>query len=281
MLQNFIKTIWVAGLMKSLEKAHVFASLANREYQGQIQSLGDKVRILGVSEVPIKNYSRDSDIDVPTDAQDWATELEIDQAYYFNFKVNDVDAVQRKPEVLSQLTQNAGNGFRDKVDLHFSSKWADAGYQIYSTGTTPYTVTSLNVDDAILHVKEVAGKNNLPTEGRFMVVPEWFHNKLVLAGLIVKTNNDELFANGRIGRVLGFDMYLSNNISESSPNTDVKIIAGVKNQSLSFADSINSIEAYRPEKRFEDAVKGLYIFGGKIMRPDMTLCLHATKGAEA
>ena len=123
----------------------------------------------------------------------------------------------------------------------------------------------------------------MPREGRFLVIPEWFHTKLVLAGLAVKTVNDELFANGYIGKVLGWDMYMSNNVAHTTVSTGdhAKIIGGIRSQSLSFAQVISTIEAYKPEKRFEDAVKGLYVFGGKIIRPDMTIAIHADKTAEA
>lgn len=281
MIQNFSQIVWVTGIINALRKNHVFGALANNDYQGVIQSLGDKVRILGLANVPVKAYTRNTDIDVPTDAQDFSTELEINQAYYFNFKVDDVDAVQRKPEVLKNLIDTASYEFRNAVDLYFSSLWDKAGYQIYSSGTTPFTVNSTNVDDVLAAVKEVFGKANIPMENRFLVVPEWFHSKLVLASLVLKTNRDDIFENGKIARVLGFDIYVSNNLSEASTDTDVKIIGGVYKKSLAFVDSINKIEAYRPEKRFEDAVKGLYIFGGKIIRPDMTVCLHATKGSES
>lgn len=280
MIQNFARVIWSAAIMQGLKKTHVFGSLANTDYMGTIQNLGDKVRILGVSDIDVSQYTRDTDIASPTDLQDAATDLVIDQAYYFNFKANDVDAIQAKPKLLLQTTQLAGYKFRDKVDQYFAGLWQDSGYQLYSSGTTPYNVNSLNADDILLSASETFGTNNVPKEGRYMVIPEWFHSKLVLSGLVTKTQNDELYANGFIQRVLGWDLFLSNNLSQASADTDVRIIAGIKGQSTSFADSINSIEAYRPEKRFEDAVKGLYIFGGKVVRPDMTITIHATKVAE-
>lgn len=280
MLGNFVKTVWVAGIMEGLKTSHVFAALANKNYQGEIRNLGDRVRTIGVSDIDIFAYQPNVDLPSPTDVQDAATELIIDQAYAFNFKTNDVDAIQQKPELLRLVTANAGYKFRDSVDTYFAGLWGDSGYQLYSSGTTPFSVNSLNADDVLLAASEKFSTNNVPREGRYMVIPEWFHSKLVLSGLVTKTQNDQLYANGFISRVLGWDLYLSNNLSQASADTDVRIICGIKGQSTSFADSINSIEAYRPEKRFEDAVKGLYIYGGKVMRPDMTMTVHATKIAE-
>ncbi|WP_448509291.1 phage major capsid protein [Immundisolibacter sp.] len=282
-LQNFIQTIWIAGIMKALQKQHVFASVANTDYQGQLNNLGDRVQINMIGDVSVSQYSKDADIASPTDIQDAASELIADQAYYFNFKTNDVEAVQQKTSLLTEATNRAAYSFRDVVDQYFAGLHTQAGLHSYSTGTTPWDVTSLNVEDVLMDAKEKLGVANVPEAGRYLIVPEWFHTKLVFAGLATKTSNDEVWANGFVGKVLGFDIYKSNNVAQTNPLTGdhAKIFGGIKGQSLSFAQVIAKIEAYRPEKRFEDAVKGLYVFGGKVIRPDMTIILHCDKTAEA
>lgn len=280
-LQNFVKTVWIANIMQSLEKAHVFASVANREYEGQLNSLGDKVKMSQIGDIAITSYSANSDISSPEKLVDSAGELVADQAYYFNFAVNDVDAVQQKQQLLSQATENGAYGFRDKVDQYFAELYAKAGIA-KGSNASPVDINSANVEDVLVEVNELMGEANIPKAGRFAIIPEWFESKLVLAGLVTKTNNDQLHANGFIDRVLGIDFYTSNNVSKNSTSYDqTRILFGIKNVSLTFADVISDIEAYRPEKRFEDAVKGLYVFGGKIARPDMTLCLYADKTAES
>lgn len=281
-VQNFIKTVWQANLIESLKKIHVFASVANQEYQGQIVSLGDKVKINQISDVTINAYSKDSDITIQ-DIDDAASELTIDQQYYFAFKVNDVEAVQQKPNLLMSATNNAAYGFRDTVDSYLSGLYASAGLTSYATGTTPWDVTSLNVEDVLLDIKEKMAR--VPNEGRFIICPEWFHNKLVLAGITDKQDNNAIFTNGMVGRVLGFDVLLSENVSAATgaPTWDqTRVMAGVRGQSFAFADSIpsGSMEAFRPQLRFEDAVKGLYLFGGKVLRPDMTCTAYVDKTAE-
>jgi hypothetical protein len=124
-------------------------------------------------------------------------------------------------------------------------------------------------------------ENNIPRVGRFGIIPEWLHTKLILAGLATKTQNDALYENGVVAKVHGFDLILSNNVSKNSSSWDkTRVLFGLKGESFTFAGVINSVEPYRPEKRFEDAVKGLYIFGGKVARPDKTLVLYADKTAE-
>lgn len=279
-IQNFIKTVWEANLIFALRKAHVFASVANRNYQGQLKALGDKVKIVQVGDVTINSYSTGSNLtrQAMTDA---ATELVADQAYYFNFDVNDVEAVQQKTEILTQTTDQAAYGFRDAADIYFAGLYAQSGLTSYATGTTPWDVTSLNVEDVLLDIKEKMAR--VPLNGRFIICPEWFHSKLILAGLTNKQDNNAIFTNGVVDKVQGFDILLSENVSANNTTTwdQTRIIAGVRGQSLSFADAILKVEAYRPEERFEDAVKGLYVFGGKILRPDMTLTAYCDKTAEA
>jgi hypothetical protein len=281
-LQNFIQTLWDTNLMVALRKAHVFASVANTEHQGEFKNMGDSVRVMQVNDPTITAYTTAATV-TPENVDDAAMVLTADQAYYFAFKVHDVEAAQAKPSVLAALTQAAAYGFANTVDAYFAGLYAQAGLTSYSTGTTNWDVTSLNVEDVLLAAGEKMDGANAPRAGRFLVIPPWFHTKLILAQLTTKTQNDALAANGLIQNVLGFDCMLSNNVSIGTAGTgaNTRILGGVRGQSWSFADAINSVEAYRPEAGFDDAVKGLYVFGGKVMRPDQTICIYTDKTAEA
>jgi hypothetical protein len=281
-LGNFIKTLWQANIEQALRNAHVYAAAGNQNYQGQLKSLGDKVKVMQLSDITIAAYTKATTVS-PAEVDDAAMELTADQPYYFAFKVSDLEAVQEKPVILRESTDQAAYGFRDKVDTYFAGLYAQSGMTSYSTGTTPWDVTSLNVEDVLLAAGEKMDDNKVPREGRFLIIPPWFHTKLVLASLTTKTQNDAVAANGFVDRVLGFSMHMSNNVSAANTTTwdQTRIMGGVQGQSWSFADAILSIEAYRLEAGFHDAVKGLYVFGGKIMRPDKTITIYADKTAEA
>lgn len=134
----------------------------------------------------------------------------------------------------------------------------------------------------ILAVAEELNSNNVPMQGRFIVVPPWFVTKLVLAGIAQETNNDGTWNNGFITQALGFNIYMSNNVSIGTPSTGAKtrIIAGT-NDGWAFAEQINSVEAFRPETKFADAVKGLYLYGAKVVKAESLCTLYADKTAEA
>ena len=279
-IQNFNKTYWEAKLQVSLEKTHVAASVANKSYQGTLNALDEEVTINQIGDVTINPYTRRMTL-VRQEMHGASMKLKADQAYYFDFDVNDVDAVQEKPAILTATTNKAAYGFRDTVDSYLLGLYAQAGLTSYSTGTTPWNVTSLNVQDVLLDIQEKMAR--VPLAGRFIICPQWFHSKLELAGLTNKQDNNAIFTNGMVDRVTGFDILLSENVSAASTTTwdQTRIIAGIRGESFAYADAILKIEAFRPEAGFEDAVKGQYVFGAKILRPDMTCVAYCDKTAEA
>lgn len=278
---NFIKNTWAVKIEMALQKVLVFQSIANTNYEGQLQNLNDEVTIIQIGTPTAKAYTKNEDIAAPEKINDAAAKLKADQAYYFNFALNDVEAVQAKQELLTKCTQQASYAFADMVDQYMAGLYAQAGLSLY-TNDTPVDVTSLNVDDVLLEASEKMSENKIPKANRFVIIPDWFHTKLVLAGLATKTQNDELYDNSVVARRHNFDIIVSNNVSKNSASWDKsRILAGVRGESFTFGGAISKIEPYRVEKRFEDAVKGLYIFGGKVARPDQTLVLYADKTAEA
>ena len=116
------------------------------------------------------------------------------------------------------------------------------------------------------------------SEGRWVVVPAWYHGLLLKDSRFVGNGTDynkALIEGGEVGVAAGFKIWLSNNV----PNTagaKYKIIAGT-NEAASFAEQILKTEAYRPEKRFSDAVKGLHVYGGKVVQPKCLSVLTANK----
>jgi hypothetical protein len=119
-------------------------------------------------------------------------------------------------------------------------------------------------------------------DGRFLIVPPWFYQKMVLAQINLKTDNTGIISSGFVGSYLGFNIYMSNNVSvkTASTNAGSRIMAGYTG-SITFADQLLNVEAYRPETSFTDAIKGLYVYGAKVVRPETLAVLRADYTAEA
>ena len=282
-LSNFIPSIWAGNLLSALDKAHVAVSVANREYEGDIKQGGDSVRINQIGDITVGSYTKNTNISTAQDLQDAQTILTIDQQKYFNFQVDDVDKAQTKPKVMSEAMRKAAYALRDTADTYLLGLYSQAGLGVGISGgvVSPVDLTSLNVEDTLLQVGETMDGANIPREGRFGIVPPWVVTKMILAGLTTKTMNDVLWENGKLGKVLGFDILMSNNVSKNSASWDItRNIFGVRGMSLNYAEQILSVEAYRMELRFADAVKGLHVYGAK-WRADATCVLYADKTAEA
>ncbi len=119
---------------------------------------------------------------------------------------------------------------------------------------------------------------NVPIEGRFVVVPAWFHGLLLKDDRFIHAGTaraDSVLANGEVGEAAGFRILKSNNVPNTS-GAKYKIIAGHA-MATAYVEQIVDLQAYKPEKRFGDAVKGLHVYGAKVVRGECLACLIASK----
>lgn len=267
---TFIPTIWSARLLAHLDKAHVYANLVNRDYEGEIKNFGDKVKINQIGDITIKNYTKNTDIAAPEAVDGSGQELEIDQAKYFNFAVDDVDNAQSNPKVMDDAMQRAAYGMNDVTDGFLAGLMAVGAINNGSNlgdDTTPLVPTATTAYDMLVDLATDLTEKNVPMAGRFVVVPAFFHGLLLKDQRFVGNGTDynkALIEGGEVGVAAGFAVNISNNVPNTS-GTKYKIIAGTR-AATSYAEQILKTEAYRPEKRFSDAVKGLHVYGGKVVQ---------------
>jgi enhancing lycopene biosynthesis protein 2 len=279
-LNNFIPEVWAGFVHKAKENSLVAARVSNRSYEGEIKQAGDRVKVNMFADPTIGNYTKYGTI-TPEQLTASQRELLIDQQKYFSFYVDDIDSAQANMGLIAEPLNRAGYKLADTADAYLLGLYAQAG-MAQNTNDTPVDLVSTNVEEEVLALGELFNNAKLPFEGRFLIVAPWVITKMVLAGLTTKTSNDAMWANGFVDRILGFNVYMSQNVSKNSSSWDkTRNIAGIANESFGFAEQIVKVEAYRPESSFSDAVKGLHVYGGKIMRPDSTCVWYADKTAEA
>lgn len=280
-VDNFIPQIWSAKILRAMKNSHVFGALATREYEGEIKQAGDVVKINQIGDITVSTYTKNSTSITPEELTDAQSLLKIDQSKYFAFKLDDVDKAQAKGNIFGEATDRAGYSLKDTADTYMAGLYTACGIS-RNTDASPVDMTSLNVEEEFLAVLEDLRSANAPADRLFAIIPPWVMSKLTLAGIANLTTNDDVYKNGFIGRALGFDFYLSNNVSKNSSSWDqTRIICGVKGTSFAYAEQVVSVEAFRPESSFSDAVKGLHLYGAKIIRPDVTAVLYADKTTEA
>lgn len=282
MALNFIPTVWAARLLTALEKTLVYgqANVCNRDYEGEIKNAGGSVKIASIGEITIDDYTRDTDIGDPQILADSEQMLVIDQQKYFNFYVDSIDRAQSNANVLDEAMQRAAYGLMEKADAFLAGLMEAAvpGTNKIGSVTTPKVPTKDDAYEYLVDLGILLDEANTPPDGRFCVVPAWFH------GLLLKDNrfigsgslrSDRALANGAVGEAAGFQILKSNNVPNTT-GTKYKIIAGHRS-ATSYAEQILDLQAYKPEKRFGDAVKGLHVYGGRVVRPAALSCLIANK----
>lgn len=272
-INNFIPTIWSAELLVSLKKSLVYGQegVINRDYEGEISAVGDTVKISGIGAVTIIDYVKNGNLPDPEELTDNTRTLTITESKAFNFQVDDIDKAQQKPKVMQQAMEEAAYGLKNVAD-QFIASLAEGVAPQNTIGSTASPVVLANATEAyeyLVDLSTLLDEANVPEEGRFVVVPPFYEGYMLKDNRFVKSGvlpAETRLLNGMIGQAAGFNVLKSNNVPNTA-GTAYKIIAGY-NGAISYAEQINDVEAYRPEKRFADAVKGLHLYGGKLIRPE-------------
>lgn len=278
-ITRFKPEIWSAKLLVAWRKELVYAGpgMVNRDYEGEISQAGDTVRITSISDPTIGTYVPNVTTVTPEELTDAQRTMVIDQAKYFAFKVDDVDKRQAAGNVMPEAMSRAAYKLADQVDQYIAGLYTgiQAANVLGSTGSPINTFTTVTdaYDKVLVPLRTRLKKANVPTAGRWIVASPELMASLLLDPRFIKVNESgtsEALRNGLVGRAAGFDILESNNVPVPSGDTQV-IIAGT-NAAISFAEQINKTEAYRPESSFSDAIKGLALYGAKLVRPDGLAC---------
>lgn len=279
---TFIPTVWAARLLTALEKSLVYgqANVANRDYEGDIRQAGNTVKIASIGDVTIGDYTKNSDIDEPETLADSDLSLVIDQSKYFNFYVDSIDRAQQNVNVLDEAMKRAAWKLRETADTYLSGVMDAAvptGNKIGSV-TTPKVPTKDDAYEYLVDLGVLLDESDTPIDGRFVVVPAWFHGLLLKDERFIKagtTRSDRTLSNGEVGEAAGFSILKSNNVPNTT-GTKYKIIAGHR-IATAYVEQVLDVQTFKPEKRFGDAVKGLHVYGAKAVRPTALAELIANK----
>ena len=276
-IENFIPEVWSANLLLELQKNLVYGSVCNRDYEGDISQSGDTVHITGINDITVKDYKKNTDIEVEEAQDKNAGTLLVNKADYFAFKIDDVDARQAKGDLEGPFAANAGYQMADKVDKYLAGLMDKA----VTAASTNIASTEQYEDayKALVQASVTLDKNNVPRTGRWAVVSPEFYSMLVqdtrfIAGSETTTNT---LYNGIVGNVTGFTILESNNVPVTSNKQS--IITGAGNIATTLAQQISKVEATRIEKGFGDMIKGLDLYGGLVTRPTALAKITLTVGA--
>ena len=292
----FIPEIWSARFEERLRERLVWGSRVNRNHEGEIAQAGDTVKIPTPStSITIRDYTVGSDISAAETTSGTTLDLEIDKQKYYHFLVDDVDRAQERPNIMDDAMGEASYQMAVQVDADIRAEFNTAyssTRRVASQSVHPH-VTDATFGTAFLRnvtaLKRTMTRANLAPEGRWLIVPPEIEEGLTnyfitanAAGVFLPATSEQSLLNGFAGRLLGFDLLVANSVPDGTQiasKDTYRLFAGVGTEAVSHAEQIVENEAYRPELRFADAVKGLMVYGTKATLPARLYTLEVQKAA--
>ena len=291
----FLPKIYSKKVLNFFRKASVVEAITNTDYAGEISAYGDSVRIIKEPVISVSDYTRGSDT-TATKLTDQEINLVVDSAKAFKFIVDDIESNMSHVNFKEVATSSAAYALRDSYDAAVIASMfsgvstsspdhalgADAAAATQTMGQHQGGSNSIDLTgsdgtgtdplDVMAFMAKLLDEQSVPEEGRWFVAPPSFYNELSQSGsklLSVDFNAGQgSIRNGLVssGKLRGFDMYKSNNVAATSTATG-KILAG-HISSTATAQTIISTEVLRDPSSFGDIVRGLHVYGAKVLRPE-------------
>jgi hypothetical protein len=286
---SFKAEVWSKVILAAEKKALVFGGpgIVNDDYEGEISGPGTTVHITQFGDPEISNYAPNESI-AYQELDDAGQELLIDQRKYFAFTIDDVDKRQAAGDMQAYLEDRAAYKLADTADQFIAGLYVNCAYanilQVSSASSlnsnngitvNTYGGSSTNPADfylkVVLPLKVKLDEAYVPSKGRYLVIPPWSMALLEQTQAFVSVATpaqQDVFANGLVGRVAGFDVYTSNNSVEYDQTNNGWVVQAGHPMATTFAEQIVQTEALRLQTTFADAVRGLHVYGGRLVRPD-------------
>jgi N4-gp56 family major capsid protein len=266
-ITNMLPQIWSARILAKLEKALVFAQpgVVNRDYEGDIRADGDRVHIHSFNDLTIGTYTKNSTTITYEQLTDTRVTLLIDQAKYFAFKVDDIDTAQMRPELIDAASDRAAYQLAEDADSYVASLYSGASTSSPDNTVETTQFTSTNVYSKFVDLSVLMDQVNLPSEGRFVIVPPWIKGLLLQNSTFVTASKPDAVLNGQIGQIAGLNILVSNNVKTTGTSPVVSHMMAGHASALAYAEQIVNVEGLRLEGSFADAVRGLHLYGAKVL----------------
>lgn len=274
--EKFVPSVFSSTILKALRAHTVWAKGCHNEYTGKITQAGDKItfRSMGDPTVHTVEYAnRNADIAEPEMLDTGSLDLEIRQIRTLNFLVGDIDAKIAEGSLMTLAKENVPMVLADDMDQYI----ARLGTVNMHNGQSPLfsaspisvargasSETQKNPLDLIDDLVEALSDNNVPESAKLeMIVPPKFYKLVKQEYRELDTDNSEMISTGRVGRYNRVSIVQSTNCYK---NEGVYHLCIRTPRYIGMADALTKVEAYRPEKKFADAVKGLHLYDAKIIR---------------
>ena len=290
---TFIPVLWSTKLIEKFYASTVLAAISNTDYEGEIKNKGDKVIIRTKPTITIKDYRADGLLEVERPSSN-IVELLIDKGKYFNLILDDVMEIQSDLNMMNMWSDDAAQQFKIVVDREVlaslmgqaapKNKGQTAGQisgniDLGVTGT-PLAIVARNptgatgkveIVDLLVRLGQTLDEQNIPETGRWVVLPAWISSQIKMSELrdaSLTGDSVSILRNGRLGMVDRFTIYVSNLLPSGTAAGlaagEWVVYAGTQH-GLTFASQINKVETLRSELTFGTLLRGLQVYGYKVL----------------
>lgn len=289
---NFMPEIYSKKVLNFFRKASVAEAITNTDYAGEISAFGDSVKIIKEPVITVDQYERGGSVTATTLTDNEVT-LVVDTANAFKFIVDDIETSMSHVNFKEVASSSAAYALRDAFDTGVIAKLfagvsaSSPNHILGSDSATDLAAGTFdgtgNLDigyasgehdpiDVLSHMARLLDEQSVPEEGRWFLANPEFYEQLVQSSsklMSVDFNAGQgSIRNGLVssGKLRGFDMYKTNNIAATS-NAAGKCIAGHISSTCT-AQTIINTEVVRDTASFGDIVRGLHVYGAKVLRPE-------------
>lgn len=299
----FIPTLWSGKLLAKFYQNTILSEITNTDYEGELKNQGDTVRIRLAPSISIQDYTVGQTLsyEVPTPIYQ---DMQVNKGKYFGVQVNDVLAYQADMDLMNMFTEDAAKQLKISIEneVFFNSfvtegpaaanegSTAGAISAAYNLGTDLVPVTGSNVLNTILRMSTALDEQNVPEDGRFLVISPYDRHLLMqsnIAQAYFTGDQSSVVRTGKIGMLDRFNVYVSNLLPKGGAGKALvaglsgvgsgatltnavarrTMIAGTK-QAVSFAMTVDKTEPLRNQTDFGDIVRGLAVYGRKVVKPE-------------
>ena len=285
---NWAPAIYSQKVLKYFRRASVVEAITNTDYTGEIENFGDTVNIIKEPTITVKDYARGQTVNTEN-LDDNQIQLTIDQGSYFAFKVDDIEERHSHINFESVASSSGAYALKNAYDKNIiAAMFAGAGTTVgsdgsgqdvgtYAEGTTLGTPEIDPINVIANHAKRLDSAD-VPIDGRWFLASPDFYEELGKANsklMADTTGAAGPLRNGQVynGKIHNFTMYQTNNFAASSTSNFFKVLSGHMS-STATANHIAKMEVVRDTESFADVVRGLHVFGRKVLRSEALIAEH-------
>lgn len=291
---SYIPTLWAKQHIVYFYQKTFWRDISNTKYVGEIKNYGDKVTVPTLPNFTIRDYVKGQALTYENVAPG-TVDFYVDKGKYWAWPVNVVDKKQAAFDFVSDWANHSSKLLAIAIErdilanIYSDAAAANAGGTAgaisgnINLGYTGHylTVDKDNILDVILRAGQCLDEQNVPDDGRYIILPAWAINALKSSDLkqaYLTGDSVSPLRNGKVGMVDRFTVYMSNLLATTTDTYTVwNVIAGQK-EALTFATQLTENQQLDNQNDFGKLYRALQVFGYKVVKPEALVHVYMRSG---